>query len=361
MVTATLTNPLDRDTSEPRIGDVSVGPAVEETAWDRYVEQHPEATGYHRWRWQRVFERGLGHRCHYLVATMGSRTVGVLPLVEVKSLIFGRAMSSLPYVNYGGVLSDSPAIAGSLVERAAAIAAERGLSYVVLRHRRQCLPSLPARTHKVTMVLPLLGDATQMWNALDRKVRNQVRKAEKSGLTAVNGRHELLDDFYSIFTRNMRDLGTPVYGRRLFAEILEREPVDAQLHIVRLEGQPIAGALTYGYGNTMEVPSASSLKEHRALCPNHLMYWTMIQRAIEQGRKRFDFGRSTPGDGTFLFKEQWGAVSEQLYWEYKLLGDSIMPSDDRQSAHYQRRIEAWKRLPLAVTSALGPRIARCVP
>jgi hypothetical protein len=159
----------------------------------------------------------------------------------------------------------------------------------------------------------------------------------------------------------MRDLGTPVYGRRLFAEILRQQPDAARLHIVHLNHQPVAGALSYGYGETTEVPSASSLREHRSLCPNHAMYWSIIQDAIARRRRRFDFGRSTPGDGTYLFKEQWGARPAPLHWEYQLIGDTSLPQDDRQSARYHARIEAWKKLPLPLTTVLGPRIARCVP
>lgn len=340
---------------------VRLAQASDRVAWDSYVSSHDEATGYHRWAWRSVFERGLGHPCFYLSAWAGDRIVGVLPVVKVKSVLFGRALSSLPYVNYGGVLADSPAIATQLMKAAEKLAHDEGLDHVVLRHRRQVFPDLPARTHKVTMVAPMETSATAMWEALDKKVRNQVRKAEKSGLTIVTGGEELLDDFYRIFARNMRDLGTPVYGRELFLEIVRAEPVDARLHVVYLANEAIAGALSYEYGDTLEVPSASSLREHRPLCPNHLLYWTMIQQAIANGRRRFDFGRSSPGDGTFQFKEQWGGQPEPLFWEYRLLGDAALPTDDRQSDKYQRKIEAWKKLPLPIARMLGPRIARCVP
>ncbi len=340
---------------------IDVGEVTEHTRWDAYVGAHAEATGYHYWAWRQVFEQGLGHRCHYLGASVNGRLAGVLPLVEVTSWLFGRALSSLPYVNYGGVLADSPAVADQLVEAAAAIAAERRLEHVVLRHQRRALPALPARTHKVTMVLPLAASTASMWDGLDKKVRNQIRKAEKSGLSIRTGGEELLDDFYGVFATNMRDLGTPVYGRPLFAAILAADPGNAHLHVVYLGAQAIACSLSYGYGTTIEVPSASSLREHRALCPNHLLYWTMIQKGIADGRTRFDFGRSTLNDGTFHFKEQWGARCEQLYWEYRLIGDAALPTEDRQSTRYQKKIEAWKRLPLPVTKMLGPRIARCVP
>lgn len=329
--------------------------------WDAFVNSRTDATGYHRWAWRRVFERGLGHRTDYLMARAGATPVGVLPLVHVNSWLFGRALSSLPYVNYGGVLASRPDAAPALVHAAADIARRRRLHYIVLRHRERQLTNLAVRSHKVTMLLGLAATPEEMWTALDKKVRNQIRKAEKSSLTCVSGGPELLDRFYFVFARNMRDLGTPVYGKRLFSEILAAEPRDARLHLVLLDNEPIACAFSYAYGSVMEVPSASSLREHRSLCPNHLLYWSMIQQAIAQGRTCFDFGRSTPGDGTYLFKEQWGARAVPLNWEYQLLGDTRLPTDDRQSARHQRRIATWKKLPLPLTNALGPRIARCVP
>jgi FemAB-related protein (PEP-CTERM system-associated) len=171
----------------------------------------------------------------------------------------------------------------------------------------------------------------------------------------------LLDDFYTVFARNMRDLGTPVYSRSLFASMLSTFPGDARVHVVRLHGQPVAGAFSYAYGRVIEVPSAASLREHRALCPNHLMYWSIIGAAIDEGRTVFDFGRSSPNDGTYRFKEQWGAAAEQLWWEYRLTDGATVPGDDRQSAKFHATIEAWKRLPLSVATLIGPRIARSVP
>jgi serine/alanine adding enzyme len=329
--------------------------------WNRFVAGHSEGTGYHRAEWRTVFERGLGHRCHYLAVRSGLAVQGLLPLVEVRSRLFGRALSSLPYVNYGGVLASTLPAAEALLSAANELAGRRRLQFVVLRHRRKLLAQLPARTHKVTMLLPLESDAERMWTALDRKVRNQVRKGEKSGLDTLSGGAELLDDFYRVFARNMRDLGTPVYGRRLFAESLDRFPKDARIHLVRLGATTIAGALSYGWNHVVEVPSASSLREHRSLCPSHLMYWHIIKEAIREGRTTFDFGRSTPGDGTYHFKEQWGAAPEQLWWEYSVVGGGELPSADRHDAAYQRRIEYWKRMPLAIANLVGPRIARSIP
>jgi FemAB-related protein (PEP-CTERM system-associated) len=240
------------------------------------------------------------------------------------------------------------------------VSAER-LSYAVLRHRRRVFSDLPVRSHKQTMLLALRETSDAMWNGLDRKVRNQIRKAEKSGLTVVTGRAELLDDFYTVFARNMRDLGTPVYGRELFAEMVRACPDGVRIHAVRLNGATIAAAISYRFRDVVEVPSASSLREHRALCPNHMLYWHIIQTSIGEGVRTLDFGRSTPGDGTYHFKEQWGAVPEQLEWEYVLAPGRKLPTADRHDSQFNLFIAAWKRLPVGVATMIGPRLVRVVP
>lgn len=349
------------DSAETSPVECSIATVEESADWDRYVTAADAATGYHLWRWQYVFDRALGHRCHYLIARRGASMVGVLPLVEVRSRLFGRALSSLPYVNYGGVLASDQAAAVALLESAGDLARRRALSYVLMRHSRRVFSDVPARSHKVTLLLQLAATSQVMWDRLDRKVRNQVRKAEKSGVTIECGGAELLNDFYGIFARNMRDLGTPVYGRNLFAAILEQFPVEARLHVARLKGRAIAGALSYAYRNRIEVPSASSLREFRALCPNHLLYWSIICYALAQGHGVFDFGRSTPDDGTYHFKRQWGAEPLQLWWEYHLGDGARLPSADRHSSTFRASIEIWKRLPTAVATLIGPRLARLVP
>jgi len=329
--------------------------------WNDYVTTRRDASGYHLFQWRTVFETGLGHRCHYIAIQRGGTVTGVLPLVEVRSWLFGRALSSLPYVNYGGVLADSPEDACALLDCAERLSKELGLSYVVMRHRDRQFPALPVRSHKQSMLLPLPASVDEMWKALDRKVRNQIRKAQKSNLSVVSGGEDLLPEFYGVFARNMRDLGTPVYAKRLFGAMLRTFPNDVRVHVVRLASKPIAGAISYRHGNVIEVPSASSLRDQRALCPNHLLYWELIRTAIDQGVGTFDFGRSTPGDGTWHFKEQWGASPAPLMWEYLLGPGQALPTADRQAAAYQRRVEIWKRLPLSVASFIGPRLARAIP
>lgn len=325
--------------------------------WDRFVASQADAAGYHEWAWRDVFERTFGHRSIYLIAREGGAICGVLPLVEMRSLVFGHFVTSLPFVNYGGVLAHDEVVARALAEAAGEIGRSRGCRHVELRHFGRKFDGIPVRQHKVTMHLPL---APGMWERFDRKVRNQIRKAEKSGLTVERGGASLVGDFYGVFARNMRDLGTPVYPRRLFEEVLAAFPSRAHLILVRREGRPIAAGLTYRTRLATEVPWASSLREFNALCPNHLLYWHAIESALADGCNLLDFGRSTPNEGTYNFKSQWGAAPVALHWEYPWLAGGI-PDHGPTNPKFQLAIAAWKRCPLWLANLLGPRLVRAIP
>jgi FemAB-related protein (PEP-CTERM system-associated) len=338
--------------------EVAVAGESDRLDWDRYVTAHPDAVGYHEWAWRGVFERTFGHRSVYLIAREHGRVAGVLPIVEMRSRLFGHHMTSLPFVNYGGALAANDAAARALLDAAVSAAREGGAGHIELRHFGRRFPALPVKQHKVTMRLPL---AAGMWDRFDRKVRNQVRKAEKSELTAIQGGLDLLDDFYTVFARNMRDLGTPVYSRRLFEEILRAFPDRARLTIVRLRDIPVAAGLSYRTRGVTEVPWASSIREYNNLCPNHLLYWRIIEAAQADGCDTMDFGRSTPDEGTFKFKEQWGASPVPLYWEYWLRDGVQLPDQSPKNPKFRMAVAAWRRLPLPVANFLGPRIVRSIP
>jgi FemAB-related protein (PEP-CTERM system-associated) len=330
------------------------------TAWNSYVSGHPDATAYHQWAWRDVFSGAFGHDSLYLVARECERIVGALPLVELRSRLFGTFAVSLPFVNYGGVVADGELAAGQLNVRAVSLARERGWRHVELRHIHRQFPEWPVKRHKVGMWLPLAADADAQWSALDRKVRNQVRKAEKSGCTAEDGSVELLVDFYRVFARNMRDLGTPVYPRRFFHEVLRAFSADTRVFVVRIAGEPVAASIVIGWRDRVEVPWASSLRGYSAQSPNTLLYWTMLRWTLEQGYRTFDFGRSTPDEGTFHFKKQWGAQAHQLEWEYLGLSGDV-PDQGPKNRKFRAAIALWRLLPVPVATALGPAIVRNIP
>lgn len=312
--------------------------------------------------WLKVLTNGLRHRTFILEATQHGKTVGVLPLAEVKSLLFGKFLVSLPYLNQGGVHAESGHVAQLLVDEAVALADTLDVRYLELRHETELEhPKLTEQiSNKVHMRLGLPSSSESLWSHFKSKLRSQIRSGEKHGFTVHWGGAEMIPDFYKVFSRNMRDLGTPVIGMRFFESIAAKFPGDAEFCCVRTGATPIASALVVHGGNTTEVPSASSLREFRSSNPNMVMYWNLLQRAIERGSQVFDFGRSTMNEGTFAFKQQWGANPSPAVWQYYVRKgpcDAMRPDNNK----FSMAIGVWKRLPLALTNYLGPRIVRGIP
>lgn len=349
--------PTEAGTSQDEPLIVSVAHTAAE--WDAYVRTHTLGTVDHLWFWRRVFSDVFGHDSEYIAARRGGHIVGVLPLVLFRSRLFGRSIVSLPMLNYGGMLVDDERATFPLLEEAQRIAREFGARYVELRHTAR-LTSLPARQHKVSLRMPLPASADALWQALDRKVRNQVRKGQKSGFEVEAGGARLVGDFYRVFAENMRDLGTPVYSKRLFSTVADLFD-GATLHLVRHKGKPVAGGVTLEHNATVLVPWGSSLKAYRQSCPNMLLYWSMMEHAIARGARVFDFGRSSPDAGTMSFKLQWGAGPEPQFWEYILLNRSELPDHQPSNPRFSLAIEGWKRLPLWAANRLGPAVVRHIP
>ena len=340
---------------------VTVVTGIDAAQWDRYVVGHPDASVYHLSAWAGVIQRVFGHRTRYFAAMDGKRLVGILPLVLFHAPLFGRFAVSMPFVNYGGIVADTDEAREALLAVAVAHVRAAGSTYLELRHQQRCCPALQARTHKVAMVLGLEATVEEQWRVLDRKVRNQVRKAEKEGLRVESGGAELLDAFYSVLARNMRDLGSPIQSRELFKDILTTFPERARLFCVWLGATPIAASFVIGHGERLEVPWASAIRTYNPLCPNVLLYWEMLRFAIERRFTAFDFGRSTPQEGTYRFKEQWGARPRQLYWEYWLAKGAAIPDRNPKNPNFSAAISLWRRLPVAVTRVVGPLVVRNIP
>ena len=330
-------------------------------AADAYIAAHRLGTTYHRAAWLEVIRKAFGHKTIHLVAESGGRVAGVLPLVFFHSRLFGVFAVSIPFLNYGGILADGPDVERALLERAIEETQRVGGTHLELRHTRQHFGDLASKRHKVAMELPLAPTVEQQWDALDKKVRNQVRKAEKSHVTIAEGDADLLGDFYAVFARNMRDLGTPVYSARLFREVLATFPNHSRVFVASVQGRPVAASVVHWYRHRIEVPWASSLREFNPLCANVLLYWHMLRFAVEHGFSTFDFGRSTPGEGTYHFKKQWGAVPRELVWEYWTAPGKFLPNVNPKNPVYARAIRVWQRLPVKLATLLGPAVVRNIP
>lgn len=329
--------------------------------WDDFVFGHPRASLYHSYRWREVITRSFAHQSFYYIATDATGHVqGILPIIRLRSRLFGDFGVSMPFFNYGGALSHSVDITTALLAYAVQEAKQCGLKHLEIRST-QPVADWPARTDKVSMILRLPDSEEGLAAQIGTKVRAQIKRAQQEPTETRIASKELLDDFYRVFAINMRDLGTPVYARGFFENILDMWPAQARLIVVYLRGKPVAGAFLLGDREMLEIPWASTLRKANPLNINMLLYWEVLKFAIAQRYSFFDFGRSTRDAGTFRFKKQWGAEPLQHYWHYWLADGGALPELKPDSPKFRFAIACWQRLPVFLTRWIGPPIVKNLP
>lgn len=330
------------------------------TTWEAFAASHSGAL-YHHLDWKSLIESVFGHRCHYRVAIQQGEVRGILPLVEMKSVLFGHFLVSLPFFNHGGILATSPEVEASLAGDAVELATHLGVRHVELRQSSPLSIPWTVRQHKVAMVVALAPDPSKLWDALSSRLRGKVRKAINSGSTFSICGPEGLADFYSVFALNMRDLGTPVYSRRLFEAVLASNSGSGRLLLVHRAGAPVAAALALQNGSTLELPWICSNYGESKSNVNEFLYWSAIEWACQQGYQFLDLGRSSIGAGTYRFKQQWNPEERPLHWYYWTAPGVDLPELNPNNPKYQLAIRYWQKLPVAVANLIGPPIVRYIP
>ena len=338
---------------------VTVRPLTAESRgrWDAFVAACPDATFFHRAGWAAVIEESFGHAAHHLMAERGGVVQGVLPLVHVRSRLFGNALVSMPFAVYGGPVASSPEALAALDRAALALAERLDVDHLEYRCRERLRPSWPCKDELyATFVRPLARDPQANLSAIPRKQRAVVRKSLAAGLSA-----EIVEDptgLWRIYAESVHRLGTPVFGRHYFAALKREFGSDCELLVVSAAGRPVSAVLSFYFRDTVLPYYAGGAAEARRLNAFDFMYWDVMRRAGEAGYGWFDFGRSKRGTGAFDFKRNWGFEPSALHYEYHLRRGGDLPNLSQANPKYRLFIELWRRLPLPVANAAGPWLAR---
>lgn len=325
---------------------------------ETFLLRHSQAKICHHPKWTKIVEE-LGLKSYYLVVFNNEEIKAILPLAGIRSKLFGDRIISQAYSNYGGQISDSLEASTLLYEYTLQLITKEKYKFAEFRNLSPIGSDVITRTDKVSMYLGLEKDPEKLWLSFNAKVRNQVRKAEKSNLIAFNGGLELLKDFYNVYTVRMRQLGTPAYPLKLMYNIMQTFPNNCRLFIVRLNDITVGAGFTISFNNLVEIPWAATLIQYNNLCPNNLLYWEIMKYYCIAGVKCFDFGRCTLEGSTYQFKKQWDAEPVQLYYQY------ISKSEENISIlkpqNHSRKIELWKKTPLWLTRIIGPYVSKQIP
>jgi serine/alanine adding enzyme len=328
--------------------------------WDAAVASLGGGTFCHLSGWRHVLAEGLGHESMRLaVRGTSGETLGVLPLARVRSRLFGDYLLSMPFLSYGGPLGGGVA-RRALVEAAVAEARRLGVDLLELRSREPLPGDLAVSERKLTVLKALPATTEELWEkGIKAKLRSQVRRPLKEGMTARFGL-DLVPEFYAVFARTMRDLGTPVLPRRFFDVVAERFARESVVGVIEREGETVAAGYGFLWDGEVEITWAGALREHAASAPNMLLYMSFMEESIRRGARTFNFGRCSPGSGTHRFKMQWGSEEHVLPWaQWSPGGVAATPSPD--SAKFRLATAAWRRLPLPVANLIGPSVSRLLP
>ena len=324
--------------------------------WNAFVLDRPDGTFFHRFEWQDVLWRAFRHRGHYLLAERGGRLVGVLPLAEVKSALFGHALISTPFCVYGGIVAlDEPAFS-ALEREACALAQRLGVDYLEMRNRSKRHAGWPGKDLYVTFRKSISEDSEANMLAIPRKQRAMVRKGIKEGLRSETDAG--VERHYALYSESLRNLGTPVFSRRYLEILREVFRGDCDVVTILKDEEPVASCLNFYFRDEVLPYYGGGAARARELAGNDFMYWEIMERARQRGCRVFDYGRSKQGTGAYDFKRNWGFDPEVLHYEYFLVRAGQMPNLSPANPKYGRAIALWRRLPLRVTQSLGPPVAR---
>ncbi len=335
---------------------VRVAQAADDVRWDAYVDRHPEGTFFHLSPWRQVLAASVGFEPHYCLATRGDALVGLLPLMRVKSMLFGDALVSLPFCVQGGVIADDEATEQALLAHASALAEQLGVDHLELRHSRLIAHDWPAKSETyVLFKRELSPDPEENMKAIPRKQRAMVRKGITAGLVSREERE--LANFFHIYATSVRNLGTPVFPRRYFEALFRAFEDRCRVTTVYAGSDAVSSVLSFVYKDTVMPYYGGGVPLARDLKAYDFMYWEVMRTACEQGLRHFDYGRSKRDSGSFSFKKNWGFEPLALHYQYHLVKSASLPDRNPNNPKYGLAVNTWKRLPLPVANFLGPFVS----
>jgi FemAB-related protein (PEP-CTERM system-associated) len=320
-----------------------------------FVRRHPDATPFHQLEWGDAVAAACGQRAHVLLAEHGDgHLAGVLPLTEMRSPLFGRALVSHGFAVDGGILGEACAVE-PLVSAARDLAKRLGCPSIELRGGARPADWTVDEGSYLGFARPLAASDDAELLAIPRKQRAEVRKALANDLTVEIGRDAaVLADHYRVYAESVRNLGTPVFPRALFREVMAR--MDADVLTVRHAGVPVASVLSLYWRGTVYPYWGGGTEAARALRANDRMYFALMAHARARGCTRFDFGRSKVGTGPAAFKKNWGFEGRPL--SYASWSEGERREVNPLNPKYALMVRTWAKLPLPVANMLGPWISR---
>jgi FemAB-related protein (PEP-CTERM system-associated) len=331
------------------------------TAWDEFAHHHPEATFFHLTGWMRAIAKTFHYSPRYLFAERDYRITGVLPLFETSNWVQGKCLISTPLAVYGGICAEDEESHQALLRAAKQLAHSENVQHLELRNRQgELLPEFHSNSLYTTFTCDLDPDPEVMLKRLPRDTRYMIRKAQKKDLKVTRGLDQI-GAFYHLFAQSMRRLGTPAFPLRLFENLAEEFKSVVDVTVLSSSNGPAAAVFSFRFRDTIVPYYAGASEEAPGLAANNLLYWELMTQSAAEGMRSFDFGRSKKGTGAYAFKMQWNMTAQPLAYQLYLVRRKSVPNFTPLNPKFERAGRIWRKLPLGLTTVLGPHIVRWFP
>ncbi len=330
--------------------------------WIDYLHEDDDADICHHPAWGKILVETFNIDSVLVVHRGDGRIDGGVPLAIFDQMFTGKAMISMPYLNYGGLLGGSDAVRGDIVGACREILASSGAKYMEFRHVGRSIGRLANQTkeHRVTFRMDVGRPADEILRGLRRQTRTRIRKIERSGMTSYYGQ-DRLDHFYKLFSVAMREHGTPVMPQRFFESVLEHLADHAKFMIAYKDNRPVGGKLVLMFKDRVTMVWGCYPHRYRDYLANYFLTWELIKKLADSPIRWLDFGRSPRKGGGFTYKSNWQPEFTPLYNDYLLSDQNEIPLLKPENPKFRLAINTWKRLPVWVTRQIGPRLAKYFP
>lgn len=327
--------------------------------WDKFVDQCERGTFFHLSGWKQIVEQVFKHKSHFIYAQFEGSIVGVLPLVEQKSLLFGHTLVSTPFCVYGGVASDSEDVMLFLETKAIELAERLSVDYLEMRYSftRNNPAFIEKCAHSAFGCVLAEDDEAILAGVTKRKQRAVIRKSCQNDLT-----YRIDSDTataYKVYSESLRNLGTPVFSSNYFGALHNIFAEKCDVLTVEHQGRAVSSVLSFYYKGQVLPYYGGGLNEARALKSNDFMYYQLMCSSKSSRKSHyFDFGRSKDDSGAYKYKSTWGMEPQPLHYQFYLVKATELPNLSPNNPKYKFFISAWKKLPVAVSRLIGPFLSK---
>ena len=328
--------------------------------WDLYVKNHSQGSFFHLSGWQQVISKSFNHDCYFLFIELDGNIAGVLPLVEVKSKLFGHALISTPFCVYGGAIADTPALVRQLEQEACQLAEKLSVDYLELRYQEKQDSALLLKQAHSIFACELAEDNEQILANIKKKQRAVIRHSLKNELSfSLQQGKANFHDFYQLLSTSYRNLGTPIFSKDYFNNLVDVFGENVDIAVIKNKDKQLSSAVMNFYFNEQVLPYYGGGNDSaRGLKSADYMYYQVMCNARGRGYRWYDFGRSKNDSGPYKYKKNWGMQPKSLYYYYHQVNADELPNLSPNNPKYKFFIQLWQKLPLKVSQIVGPFLSK---